>query len=264
LTPHSKGFILATQPNFRDLDGIPSTKRRTVKPGLIFRSGDLYNLSPEDIAVLETLGLRAIVDFRSDREISKRPDVQISTVTQHLHFPIEDAAREKAMQLFNERNAAGLKNLLVEDYRRMVSDHADAFRQFFRAISNRGHLPLVFHCAAGKDRTGLAAWFLLAALDVPEEIIREDYLATNIFSKSFADTIVKKTSENGFNGEIIRPLLEVRDEYIDAALDEIGNTFGRMDRFLVNELGVDKDKLKKIFLDTKIHEGDTKFHEKKW
>lgn len=188
------------------------------------------------------------MDFRSDREILKRPDVPIAGLKNYLHFPIEDAAREKAMQLFNDRNAAGLKDLLVEDYRRMVTDHADAFRNFFSAVAQQDNLPLVFHCAAGKDRTGLAAWFLLAALDVPEEIIREEYLATNVFSKSFADKIVKKTSENGFNGEIIRPLLEVRDEYIDAALEVLENEFGGMKNFLEMELQTDMIGLQEVFL----------------
>jgi protein-tyrosine phosphatase len=248
LTHYSRGFLLSSQPNFRDLGGIPSRTGKTVRPGLIFRSGDLFNLSPEDTAILEDVGLRTIVDFRSDREILKRPDAPNAGLKNYLHFPIEDAAREKAMQLFNERNADGLKNLLVEDYRRMVTDHADAFRDFFSAIENPDNLPLVFHCAAGKDRTGLAAWFLLAALDVPGEVIREEYLATNVFSKSFADKIVKKTSENGFNGEIIRPLLEVRDEYINAALEVIEERYGGMNRFLEVDLQVNAEKLKKIFL----------------
>jgi protein-tyrosine phosphatase len=89
---------------------------------------------------------------------------------------------------------------------------------------------------------------LLAALDVPGEVIREEYLATNVFSKSFADKIVKKTSENGFNGEIIRPLLEVRDEYINAALEVIEERYGGMNRFLEVDLQVNAEKLKKIFL----------------
>jgi len=113
---------------------------------------------------------------------------------------------------------------------------------------NTDNLPLVFHCAAGKDRTGLAAWFLLAALDVPEEVIREEYLATNVFSKSFADKIVKKTSENGFDGEIIRPLLEVRDEYINAALEVITVKFRGMKKFLEKVLQADISKLQEIFL----------------
>lgn len=241
---HSKGFILSTQPNFRDLGGIPTTASGSVRTGMIFRSGDLFNLTPEDVAILEEFGLKTIVDFRSSREIAKRPDATLPTIEHYLHFPIEDAAREKAMQLFDERNTEGLKNLLIEDYRRMVTDHTVAFRDFFAVVSDPSNLPLVFHCAAGKDRTGLAAWFLLSALDVPEEIIREEYLATNIFSKAFADKIVLKTSEKGHDGEIIRPLLEVRDEYIDAALEVIEKEFGGMEMYLREELKINKEKLK--------------------
>lgn len=200
-------------------------------------------LSDADTGILEKLGLRTVVDFRSAREIAKRPDKEIPTVRHRLHFPIEDAARELAMRLFDDRNAEGLKQLLVEDYRRMIREHTDAFRDFFLALSDPENLPLVFHCAAGKDRTGMAAWFLLSALDVPEKTIREDYLATNVYSKSFADKIVEKTSEKGLHGEIIRPLLEVRNEYIDAALEVIGKEFGGMDRFLREELKIDRERL---------------------
>jgi protein-tyrosine phosphatase len=243
LANHSKGFILSTQPNFRDLGGIQTKQGTKIKPGLIFRSGDLSMLDDRDVALLEEMDLRTIVDFRSDREISKRPDRLIPTVVNRIHLPIEDAARELAMRLFDDRNAEGLKQLLVDDYRRMIREHTDAFRGLFSALQEEDHLPLVFHCAAGKDRTGMAAWFLLTALDVPEEIIREDYLATNIFSKSFADKIVAKIEAQGMHGEIMRPLLEVREEYIDAALEVIEKEFGGMERFLGEELRIDRSRL---------------------
>lgn len=243
LANHSTGFILPAQPNFRDLGGLPTKHGTQIRPGLIFRSGDLSMLGEEDILILERLGLRTIADFRSDREIAKRPDKEIPSVKNILHFPIEDAARELAMRLFDERNAEGLKQLLVDDYRRMIREHTEAFRDFFKCLQDPENYPLVFHCAAGKDRTGMAAWFLLTALDVPEEIIREDYLATNIYSKSFADKIVAKTNEKGMHSEIIRPLLEVRDEYIDAALEVIEKEFGGMERFLVEELGIELSRL---------------------
>jgi protein-tyrosine phosphatase len=243
LTHHSQGYILASQPNFRDLGGIPTKDGTRIRPGLIFRSGDLSMLDAEDISVLEKLNLKTIADFRSDREIAKRPDREIHTVRHSLHFPIEDAARELAMRLFDEKNAEGLKQLLVDDYRRMIREHTDAFKGFFECLQDPAYYPLVFHCAAGKDRTGMAAWFLLSALGAPEEIIREDYLATNIYSKSFADKIVAKTSEQGMHGEIIRPLLEVRNEYIGAALEVIEKEYGGMEKFLKEELQIERSRL---------------------
>jgi protein-tyrosine phosphatase len=248
LTEHARGFILSSQPNFRDFGGIPSLNGQKIKSGAIFRSGDLSMLTPGDVELLCRMGLRTIVDFRSDREILKRPDRDIATVASRLQFPIEDAARELAMRLFDDRNAEGLKNLLVDDYRRMIREHTSAFRDFFTTLQTGNPFPLVFHCAAGKDRTGMAAWFLLSALDVPEEVIRKDYLATNVYSRSFADKIVAKTNEKGMHGEIIRPLLEVRDEYIDAALEVIEKEFGGMEQFLVKELRVDKGMLRSLVM----------------
>ena len=239
----SNGFILATQPNFRDLGGIPVAGGKCLRHGMVFRSGDLSGLDAGDVALLEAMKLRSIVDFRSDREVEKRPDVPIGTVVNRFHFPIEDAAREMAVRMFEERDAEGLRNLLTGDYRRMISGHSGAFRDFFRIVSEPENYPLVFHCAAGKDRTGMAAWFLLSALGTPEELIRRNYNETNHFTREFADRMVRKTNEKGLHGELLRPMLEVRDEYIDAALEVVDKEFGGMERYLRDELQINPARL---------------------
>ena len=131
----------------------------------------------------------------------------------------------------------------------MVRDHQDDLREFFRVLATTGNLPLVYHCAAGKDRTGLASYLLLIALGVSAEDARKDYFLSNEHLKPVVDKIVRKIIDAGnTNGEIIRPLMEVRTEYLDAALDEINDRYGTMDIFLTDVLHADRSALQRKYL----------------
>jgi protein-tyrosine phosphatase len=240
--------ILTAQPNFRDLGGIPATNGHSIRRGMLFRSGDLSTLTEEDIKKLETIGLTTIVDFRAPREIDKRPDKQIGTVKEFIQIPIHDTARDMAEKYFDSNNAEGLETVLVGDYRRLITDHVPGFRKFFGIVSLTDNLPLVFHCAAGKDRTGLASMMLLFSLGVGFSAIWKDYLDSNLYTTPMMQKIIKKLTEKGKNGAILRPLLEVREAYLNAALDQIEKSYGSMDYFLQKVLHADYDLLRRRYL----------------
>ena len=221
---------------------------REVRPGMLFRSGDFFSLSPEDIIKLEEIRLATTIDFRAHREIAKRPDKLVGTVKASIHIDIHDAARDRAEKFLEENNAEELEHVLVHDYIRMVNNHQHDFRKFLNIVANTDYLPLVFHCAAGKDRTGLASVFLLTALGVDLEHIRDDYMATNVFAKSYTEKIIRKVTESGMNGEILRPLLEVRKEYLDAALNEIDLKYNGLTNFVLDVLKADCEKLQERYL----------------
>ncbi len=241
--------VLASQLNFRDLGGLAASDGRRVKPGLLYRSGDLSSLSTEDISYLEKLGLALVIDFRAQREIDKRPDKTIATVREYVHIGIFDAARDRAEYYLAENDAAGMADVLVHDYRRLVSDHQEDFRRFLHILATTTCLPAVYHCAAGKDRTGLATVFLLAALGVDPEAIRADYLLTNEYTLPYTNRIIEKVTASGQNGAILRPLFEVRDNYLDAALGEITAIYGGLEKFVVEILMADVNALKERFLE---------------
>ncbi|MEI7664372.1 MAG: tyrosine-protein phosphatase [Bacteroidota bacterium] len=242
--------LLSTQQNFRDLGGIPATDGRKIKPGLLFRSGDFFSLSAGDIGKLETIGLSAIIDFRAVREFTSRPDKLIGTVTEIIHISIHDYAREDSERFLAENNAAGLATLLVGDYRRMITEHQNDFRRFFEVLANTENLPLVYHCAAGKDRTGLATVFLLQALGVDMANIWDNYMATNDYAKSYTRKIIDKVTASGLNGEILLPLLEVRKEYLEAALVEIVRQAGSLQCYVEDVLLADIAVLQSKYLDS--------------
>jgi len=243
--------IIKKQPNFRDIGGIETSDGHTVKSGLIFRSGDLSTLSEKDIRILEEMGLATIIDFRSPREIDECPDKRISTVKEIIHLPIHDSARDLAEKYFENEDAIGLENLLIGDYRRMVKGYICEFRKFFQILSFTHDLPLVFHCTAGKDRTGLASVFFLSALGVGFSEIWKNYIDSNLYAQSTTDRIIREITDQGKNGEILRPLFEVRERYLKAALEQIDISYHGMEAFLKTTLNVDSSLLRLRFLDKK-------------
>ncbi|MEI6898855.1 MAG: tyrosine-protein phosphatase [Bacteroidota bacterium] len=248
-TTKSKEFYLQSQPNFRDLGGIITKSGKFIKPGLLFRSGDLHSVSDDDIARLEKAGLANIIDFRSDREREWRPDKPISTIKKTIHLTIPDAVRDMATELIQQGDEEGLKTLLISEYRRMVTDHIGEFSAFLDLLVTTDDLPLVFHCAAGKDRTGLATIFLLTALGVRNGVIIENYYATNAYNAKYAAKIIGKINEMGHNGELMRPMLEVRPEYLEAALDEIDEKYDGLEEYVTITLKADVERLRERFLE---------------
>jgi protein-tyrosine phosphatase len=245
----STEFLLKSQLNFRDLGGIKAKEGKKIKPGLIYRSGDLHSISDEDILKLEEIGLATIIDFRSERERTWRPDTIIRTVRQTLNITIPDAVRDLATEYLEQNNLPGLESLLVSEYRNMVNRHRHEFGEFLEVLATTDHLPLVFHCAAGKDRTGLASIFLLKALGVSWNVILDDYFSTNRYNEYYTEKMIVKINGKGLNGDLMRPMLEVRPEYLDAALDEIEVHFGGLDSYVRNTLKAEVEKLQKRFLE---------------
>lgn len=248
---HSSSFspILEGQHNFRDLGGLPAANGYRIKSGMIYRSGDFSSITDSDIAILENIGIALVIDFRSERERQRRPNRPIRSVREIKHIAINDSAREKAMEYMENNDAIGLENILVNDYRRIIRENQEQYRRFLKEITYSSHLPLVFHCVAGKDRTGLAAVFLLTALGVEFNAIFADYIASSIRNASLIKTLIHEINSNGKNGEIFRPLLEVKKEYLDAALGEIRNHHGDLNKFVADILKADAEKLRERFLE---------------
>jgi protein-tyrosine phosphatase len=240
--------VLPDNPNFRDFGGIVTSNGLKIRPGMVFRSGDLGHLTDEEVGLLERLGLNSIIDFRSPREVDHRPDKAISTVVESLNLCIHDRSREKATWFLRHSDAAGLESLLIDDYRVMVRENRPEFAAFLHYLSTTDNFPVVFHCAAGKDRTGLAAIFLLTALGVEWENISRDYFATNVHNASYSQSMIEKINSLGYQGELMRPMLEVRKEYLDAALEVIDSDFGGLWNYVAVELKAEVEKLRGRFL----------------
>ena len=241
--------VLTGQHNFRDLGGILTNDGKRISPGLLYRSGDLHSITDEDLKTLTQLGLAMIIDFRSPREIEKRPNREIPGVKEVKHLPIYDAPRDLAARYVEESNEEGLKQLLIGEYERIILHYTAEYRQFLHEVVHNPNVPLVFHCSAGKDRTGLATIFLLTALGVGKEEILEDYFRTNIFAQAHAHEIIGILNNDGHNGELMRPMLEVRQEYLDAAFSAIHEQYGNLEGYVIGELDAEPELLRARYLE---------------
>lgn len=242
-------FLLTSQPNFRDPGGLKTADGRSVKKGLLFRSGDFSALTDPDLRTLEAMNLKTIIDFRAQREIDKHPDRIPATVSERHFFHIHDTARDMAEKHYAAKDGAALESVLTDDYVRMVHHHKHEFGEFLNVVARTENLPLVYHCAAGKDRTGLASLFLLVALGVPADEFWADYMATNDHVAGITDRIIMKINDAGEDGDMLRPLFIVRREYLQAAIDAIDSDYQGLEHYVTKVLKADTVRLRDRFLE---------------
>lgn len=241
--------ILSGQHNFRDLGGTSTIDGKSIRHGLLFRSGDLHSITDDDIKTLTHLGLAMIIDFRSPREYEEWPNREIPGLKEIIHLPIYDAPRDFSAKYVEENNEKGLRYLLIDEYKRIILHYPGEFRRFLKEVAHNPNVPLVFLCSAGKDRTGLATIFLLTALGVGKKEILNDYFRSNVFAQTHARKIIGILNSDGHNGELMRPMLEVRQEYIDAAFAAIQERYGNLGNFVFRELKAEPELLRERFLE---------------
>ena len=239
---------IAGMPNFADLGGIATTDGRSVKWGMIYRSGELSELSDADLTYIENLNLKTIVDFRFQEEKNEAPD-RIPEGVDTIPIPVVDGSYDVqtiTQWLFNGDSEA-FDTMLIHVNRVLATEEQDNFKEFFNHIE-KGET-LLFHCTKGKDRAGFAAAMFLSALGVDRETVIDNYLKSNDYLSEITEQTIQYVSSKGLDGELLRPILEVKAEYLQTAFDIIDNEYGGIDNYLVNNLGIDVEKLKMLYLE---------------
>ena len=163
--------------NFRDIGGYPTVDGHTTRWGRLFRADGLYRLTSSDLEVVRQLGLRTVIDLRTEEELdlSGRFPLQYHPVHFH-HLPVQDVLWTQMPDIdVTDRDPA---EFLEWAYLHMLSECSDRFARVIDHLAEAEVLPAVFHCAAGKDRTGVLAMLILGALGVREEYIVADYALT--------------------------------------------------------------------------------------
>ncbi len=230
--PHSVALELAS--NLRDLGGYATAAGRRIRSGLLYRSAALPRLSEADRAIIAGLGLRTVCDFRGERERAAVP-IMIPGA-QSVSLPVEPIVGAGLRDIMETREATGadLMSLLrgaYEDY--AIGCHAQFGRLFARVLAP-GALPLMFHCSAGKDRTGFATALLMTALGVDAATIMDDYLATNRLWRR--DTVPSRD----FAPDLKQILLGAHAELLEAAFAAIRREYGTVDAYFETALGLDR------------------------
>ncbi|GHV58300.1 protein-tyrosine-phosphatase [Spirochaetia bacterium] len=223
--------------NVRDLGGYAADAGHQVKWGLLFRAGDLYQPSDEDRALLEKKGIRTIVDFRGAGEVERAPDCELVTMKKTWPLSIEAG---NMMDLSRVGKEVSGETLMEELYRVLPDKARPRYREFFKILSQKENVPLLFHCTAGKDRTGLAAALILSAIGVDRETIYQDYLLSGACLKDKYRAWLKQEPH-------LEPVMSVRRSYLEAAFTRIETDFGGMERYLGTELGVNCGLLRELY-----------------
>jgi protein-tyrosine phosphatase len=158
--------------NFRDLGGYPTVDGRATRWRTLFRADGLYRSTTQDATRVLDLGVRTVIDLRTEREVTTRGKFPLAGqgVAYH-HLPIIDATWGETATLETDDAV----EFLVWAYREMLNGAGDKFADAIRLLAHQQTLPAVFHCAAGKDRTGMLAALILGILGVRNETIAADY-----------------------------------------------------------------------------------------
>jgi len=236
--------------NVRDLGGIPAQDGRPVVPGRLFRADALGKLTDPDMTALGSLGLRTVIDFRSAGEVTSAgqdrlpPGVaavalavdagDLDTFTAELSSG--DLARQQ--ELLGDGRAA---RFMMEVNRQFVAEarYRAQFGRALQLIADPDRQPALFHCTAGKDRTGWMAAIVLTALDVPRDLVLADYLASNDYVWPTYRPLIEAVAEAGqlVSAELIKPILVQDPAYLEAAFAEADAQFGSFGGFLADGLG---------------------------
>lgn len=237
--------------NFRDLGGYLTKEGLQVKTGLIYRSDALDNLSEQDIETLNQLGLHTVVDFRSHIERRLEPDVLPDTVEKKLNLQIGieavDPVAFRKRFLSGKVNGEQFRQMIIDGNRQMAREGEKPFGTLLQTLVDDPQQPLVFHCAGGKDRTGLASAILLSLLGVPHKTIIEDYLLTNHYRHEHHQASAAKL--NQLYPEIGPGLNQARmanAEYLQAGLDEIYSNYGSMENYAEQVLKISKEDIQTL------------------
>jgi protein-tyrosine phosphatase len=232
--------------NFRDIGGYGTRDGRTVRWGLVFRSGDLSRLNERDEARLQHLGVRSVCDLRSEEEMSRYPD-RLPSGLHYWPLPVANMAgrtRWRALHATLFRRDL-LHGLMLEGYTRvMVDENAAAVGHIFRLLAEPRNLPLLVHCAAGKDRTGVVIALLLHTLGVPDEVIMADYTMSNLYYRQFKAALepdIKRLRPLGITADELHAVLIVRPSMLQATFAHIRREYGSVPAYLRQAAGVDDE-----------------------
>lgn len=233
--------------NFRDLGGIPAADGRRVRRGVLFRSGHLAHATPEDAAFLDGLGLHTVFDFRNSADQAlEGPDVDLPGV-RNLNIPLSDPADgAEFWKMVRDGELEQLRTVLADgqgaarmiaSYRSMIKNRTAEHSRILHALAEDS-VPALMHCAAGKDRAGLSVAVTLLALGVEQEAIEEDYLQSNSPHRRYKMHRGSQGAVSPEVAELLSPLFDARVAYLHAALNTIDETWGGVEPYLAEGLGL--------------------------
>jgi protein-tyrosine phosphatase len=233
-----------TVTNFRDLGGYRTRSGRRVRWGRIFRSDALHGMSEGDIALYHELGVSAVYDLRGDVEIEEQPNPMPS---RHLPLLTRPSGDGKAQIAFDGMTSADGERVLAGIYIGHIDHAATTIGELFSALASPEGLPAVFHCHAGKDRTGLVAALLLESLGVEREAILDDYELTARYRlRAQQDQTFERLIKLGLAPEAAAGVLTAPRWAMASALEHLDREYEGIESYLTGPAAMKRSELQRL------------------
>jgi len=235
--------------NFRDIGGIVTDRDKQIKDGIIFRSANLDRISRSDIKKLQLLNIRTIIDLRASYEYKKQKRTIDHINCLSLPLDFEQTTREKLKPYLFKKNSEEIISEISSSLYLEILDAAQAIiKNVLEILLSAEHCPVLIHCQAGKDRTGIICALILLALGTDRQSIIGDYLKSNEALLPFFKKMLftRKILTLGFfpSGTILYAIT-VRQRNIESVLDRVNDHYGGIEAFLGSS-GFEAEKLMKL------------------
>lgn len=243
-------FELDSIQNFRDIGGYTTNDHKQVRWGKLFRSGSFSRMTMRDSLELNNLGIKTIIDLRS-KDVNPLFANRYK-VENNIRIPISyNGYNSISQKVLEGRFLRGDAIIYTQDlYRDMIYNFSSQYAEFFDYLCDESNYPIVYHCFLGKDQSGLATYFLLRALDVPVDIVEEDYLASTIGIDKIK-SVRNADSLSESRQEAFTMLTKTDLAFLKYGISCIKEKCDNVDEYMLKELKITpekKQKLKKILL----------------
>lgn len=232
--------------NFRDLGGYPSyPNKKQLRWGMLYRSAQIDSLECYSRRELQNIGIRTIIDLRAEAELKGHTPLQPGFNV--VHIPIATGDMEETLKGIEEKTIQGdtVYRIVERMNRELVTNYHKEFRRMFDILLDKDNYPVVIHCTSGKGRTGIAAALILAAIDVNSDIIMEDYRLSNDYFN------IPRASKHAYqlpacSQEAITTLYSAREDFLNAAKEEVERQYGDVETYLQKAIGLKKEEIKRL------------------
>ena len=261
----NRSVPLSGQPNFRDLGGYQTDNGKTLKTGLIYRSGTLAKLIDEDVEKLKSLNIKTVINFLDEGEREKYGEDKLPEGAVNIFLPIAGQNNEAAA-ILKARQTGDFSDVPVdfnyEIHALLIEEAKEAYAELFHLLANKDNYPIVFHCSHGVHRTGTAAALVLSTLGVPWKTVEEDYLLSNECRKEESEKRIKALNalaeKSGVgnleqNDANIRAFYILKGAYIDGTKIAVEENYGSFNNYF-KSIGITEKELadiKTILIDDK-------------
>ena len=228
--------------NFRDIGGYPTKEGKKIKKGIYFRTGRQDRMSEKDLAELKDLKISTQIDLRKPEEILDQGKGPLENMgADYINIPIiPDGGSDQLSRLVGDTGISGKRYLGYLEF------GPESWLKIFEILANKDSLPLVLHCTAGKDRTGVLTAFLLSVLGVDRDLIEADYKLTNLDTERQADFIENSGGfPEGVDREAMILAAGVPEDAMKVFLDGVESRWGSVLGYL-EEIGITKNQMNAI------------------